>query len=131
VAPLDRNPLYVAGFVLVLALAQGRALLQQYVSGYRPFGHAPSRVAFSWDMFATAITRCDVQWSPPLHIGDRTVARLRDAGRTLEWDPVYDSVDGYMSAAHYGCTFADEATTATVRCVTFEGRTVNDAFRCR
>lgn len=130
-SPLDRNPLYVAGFVLVLALVQGRALAQQYVSGYRPFGHPPSRVAFSWDMFATAITRCDVEWSPPLQVGDRTVGHLRDSGRTFEWDPVYDSVEGYTGAAHYGCAFGNAATTATVRCVTFEGKLVNDAFRCR
>jgi hypothetical protein len=117
--------------VIVLVVAQGRALVQQYRSGYRPFGHAPSRVALSWDMFSTAITRCAVQWSPPLRVGGRTLATLRDGGRALEWDPVYDSLEGYLGAARYGCSLAGEGATVTVRCVTSEGRSVNDAFRCR
>jgi hypothetical protein len=131
VGPLDRNPLYVAGFLLFLIVPQGHALAQQFRLGYRPFGQAPQRVTLSWDMFSTAISRCDVRWDPPLNAEGRPLARLHDSGTALEWDPVYDRVEDYMHAAEYGCVYGRPHTTATLQCFTFEGEAVKNVFRCR
>jgi hypothetical protein len=127
---VDRNPVYVAGFLSVLVLAQATALVTQVARGYRPFRDAPTRVPLSWDMFATAITRCDVRWDPPLVNEGHVIARLRDAGMRFEWDPVYDFLADYVTTARIGCARAPESTV-TLLCFTSAGETVHDAFRCR
>ncbi len=129
--PLDRSPLYVGGFLLVLALPQVAAIGKQVANGFRPFGHAPGRVPLSWDMFSTAITRCDVRWDPPLTVDGQRIAALHDIGLRLEWDPVFDRIEDYVWAAKYGCSHAERPTTTTLTCFTFEGKRVDDAFRCR
>jgi hypothetical protein len=131
VAPVDRSPTYVAAFLSLLGLAQAGALVAQVVRGYRPFIHAPDRVVLSWDMFSTAISRCDVRWDPPLDVGGRPVARLHDTGLPIEWDPVYDHVADYQATAAIGCTRAARGTTVTLLCFTSDGETVHDAFHCR
>jgi hypothetical protein len=131
--------------VALLVVTQAVAMGAQFASGYRPFGQAPIRVPLSWDMFATAISRCDVRWDPPLRTPPQEdleqsrrpglwfhpLARLRDTGLPLEWDIVYDHVDDYEAAAHFGCTRATRGTLVTLLCFTSEGETKHDAFRCR
>jgi hypothetical protein len=125
-----RNPAYVATFLAALVLPQAAALVAQLHSGYRPFGHAPVRVPLSWDMFATAISRCDVRWQPPIDVGGRLVSSIQQTGQPLEWDPVYDRVEDYVVAARMGCTHAPPHAVATLQCFTSDGRTVRDAFLC-
>jgi hypothetical protein len=131
VGRLDRSATYVAGFLSVLAASQLVALGEQARRGYRPFVHAPVRVPLSWDMFATAIARCDVQWDPPLLVDGRRLGRLREAGQPLEWDPVYDHVEDYAAAAQGGCAYAIPWATIRLTCFTHEGVRVDHAFRCR
>jgi hypothetical protein len=131
VASVDRSPVYVAGFVALLVVTQAVAMGMQFASGYRPFGQAPTRVPLSWDMFATAISRCDVRWDPPLRTPLGPLARLRDTGQPIEWDIVYDNVSNYEAAAHYGCARGGRGTNVTLLCFTSEGETTRDAFRCR
>lgn len=126
-----RRPAYVAGFVLVLVLAQLTALGVQFARGYRPFFHAPTRVPLSWDMFSTAISRCDVRWEPPLPHPSGRFARLRDAGRALEWDPVYDRVPDYIAAGMGACRRATEPTLVHLACFTSEGRSLSYDLPCR
>ena len=128
--PLDRSPAYVASFVLLLALPQAWALAEQLRLGYRPFGHAPVRVPLSWDMFSTAISRCDVRWDPPLDLGPKKLARMREAGVTLEWDPVYDRVEDYAYAGRIGCAFGSPARSSAA-VLHEDGKATRDGFRCR
>ena len=130
VAPAGR-PGYVAAFVGLLTLAQLGALGRQFRAGYRPFLHAPTRVPFSWDMFSTAISRCGIEWDPPLRLPGKRFGRLRDAGLPLEWDPVYDRVEDYVAAAEAGCTRATDPTVVRLLCFTRDGTTVRHAFVCR
>jgi hypothetical protein len=125
-----RNPAYVAAFLAALALPQAAALVMQIHIGFRPFAHAPVRVPLSWDMFATAISRCDVRWEPPLNIGGHPVGSIHQTGQPLEWDPVYDRVEDYVVAARMGCAYATPHTLATLQCFTSDGRTVRDALVC-
>ena len=46
--------LVLTGLVAVQAIAFGA----QLATGFRPFGAAPGRVPFSWDMFAIRLDRC-------------------------------------------------------------------------
>jgi hypothetical protein len=131
VRALDRSPVYVAGLLAVLVLAQTAALATQVARGYRPFGDAPGRVPLSWDMFATNITRCDVHWDPPLVNQGHVIARLSDTGMPFEWDPVYDTLADYVMAARIGCSRAPGGTTVTLLCFTGSGETLHDAFDCR
>jgi hypothetical protein len=131
VTPVDKNPVYVAGFLLLLVVPQLAAIRGQLQAGYRPFTHVPIRVPLSWDMFSTAITRCDVHWDPPVVVRGTTLASLRQAGSALEWDPVYDRMEDYAMAARIGCSGARPGTTVRLTCFTYEGRTVTDAFPCR
>jgi hypothetical protein len=108
-----------------------RAIGGQLEAGYRPFTHVPIRVALSWDMFSTAITRCDVHWDPPVVVRGTRLASLREAGTALEWDPVYDRMQDYVMAARVGCSGARPGTTAHLTCFTAEGQTVTDALACR
>lgn len=105
-------------------------MLRQLTSGFVPFVHAPQRVAFSWDMFSVPITRCTVDYVPPIQIGHRVVAHMHDTGQVLEWDPVFDRAEDYALAAREGCEGASRWTTATVTCFFEDGRMTSDAIRC-
>ena len=124
------GPRSVVLFLTLLAVPQVVALGEQVALGFRPFGHEPRRVPLSWDMFSVPIARCDVRWTPPLNMDGHSVARLRDTGTALEWDPVYDRVEDYTLAARYGCEFASVPTTAQLRCVTSEAAVALDSFAC-
>jgi hypothetical protein len=129
---VERNPIYVAVFLAVLVLPQARACTRQVTeAGFRPFTHAPERVAFSWDMFSVPITRCTIDIDPPAHFGSTEVRSMHGTGLPLEWDPVYDTAGDYALAAHEACTFAPTTATALVRCFYQDGHTTRDAISCR
>jgi hypothetical protein len=130
VAPLDKNPVYVAAFLAVLAAPQVLGLVTQFIDGFRPFAQAPTRVPFSWDMFAVPITRCTIDWSPEILIGDETVRHLHDRGKALEWDPVFDRATDYASVARAGCRHAP-GTRIVLTCFYEDGPDTTDEMQCR
>ncbi len=97
---------YVMGFLLFLAVFQLRALFLQFESGFQLFVHEPTRVLFSWDMFATRTERCMMEWDPPLQrtpVGPLT--DLRQLSVPIEWDVIYDSMQDYEYVGRMGCAF--------------------------
>ena len=125
---LRRKPLFVALFLIAVACLQARALLEQFRLGFVPFRSPPVRVAFSWDMFAIPIARCDIEWDPPVPVG-RGYRHLRDIGSGLEWDPVYNAPANYLAAAQAGCRLRKAATRARLTCVTPQG-VFEHGFEC-
>src|SRR5687767_12699997 len=97
-APRAPRPVRVAAFVGLLAAGQLAALGLQFARGFVPFRRAPGRVPYSWDMFATDIERCDVRWDPPVVVGGRRIASLRDSGLPFEWDRAFASAGWYGAA---------------------------------
>lgn len=100
------SPAYVVGFLLFLMAFQLRALALQFQSGFQLFGHEPTRVLFSWDMFATRTERCTMEWDPPLQrtpVGP--LNDLRQLSVPFEWDVIYDSVQDYEYVGRMGCAF--------------------------
>jgi hypothetical protein len=126
---VDRNPLYVAAFLAALAALQVRALVTQFLDGFRPFAEAPSRVLFSWDMFAVPITRCTIEWSPEVLMGGQTVRHLHDRGRALEWDPVLDQATDYGRIAQGVCAHAP-GTRVMLSCFYEDGSETADETEC-
>jgi hypothetical protein len=122
---------YILGLVGVLAAAQLAAQMEQVAEGYRPFGQAPKRVAFSWDMFAVDIDRCAVTWDPPLVIDGRSVARWRDPGTYLEWDAVMSNREAYEVVARVACLYRSQRpTTVTMTCASSDGTLKDERFDC-
>ena len=107
------------------------ALAAQFALGFRPFLTEPTRVPFSWDMFAVPIERCDLRFSPPLRRGDRMIGSLRGAGPPFEWDFVQNRVASYRALAASICEEAEHPARIALRCYLPEGRAVNDAVDCR
>lgn len=99
------RPYLAAMVVLILVAVQAHAMFRQYQVGFRPFRHEPGRVAFSWDMFAQRITRCDIEWNPPLKssTSDERFARLRSLAPYFEWNPVRRDANDYLSFARRAC----------------------------
>ena len=121
-----------AGLVLLgLVVVQASACWKQVSLGFRPFGAPPTRVPFSWDMFAVAIERCDLKWDPPLPLWNSAngISRLRNVAPVLEWDPVFDRRDEYREVGRAACEFALPNTRVALRCFTKDGET-DDAFAC-
>jgi hypothetical protein len=125
---LRRKPLVVALFLALLGLGQAHAMIGQFQRGYVPLLAPPVRVPFSWDMFSIPITRCDVQWDPPMPMG-RGYRHFRELGTALEWDPVYNTTEGYVFAAFAGCRWKTQPTHVRLVCMTPEGRREH-AFDC-
>lgn len=114
---------YVACLCALLVGVQARALLVQVGEGFKPFRHPPSRVPFSWDMFAIKIERCTVAWDPPLSIEGKRVARWQDRGVPLEFDSVFNEATSYGDAAKRGCAYkVAQGTTARVDCAYSDGQ---------
>jgi hypothetical protein len=130
---LDRHPAYAALFVAVLVLPQLLAMVGQVRAGYRPFVHAPVRVALSWDMFAVNIERCRMTFDPPLPPEAGRVARFRPVRQTLEWDPipVFDSVGTYRRVAKRACRDAAPETQVHLRCFLPGARELRDDHPCQ
>lgn len=124
--------LYCAALLGALAVVQVHAETRQFRSGYRPFGHAPSRVPYSWDMFAIRIDRCVIRWDPPLQIEGQPVAAWHDRAYPLEFDTIYDQTRSYETAAAAACRFrTSPRTKASLICATAAGRIDSDDIDCR
>ncbi|HTB76109.1 MAG TPA: hypothetical protein VK762_22825 [Polyangiaceae bacterium] len=123
--------LYVAVLLGLLAAVQLRAQVVQLMSGYRPLSHPPTRVPYSWDMFAIRLDRCVVGWDPPLDVDGQRVARWHDRLPDLEFDTVFNDADWYASAAARGCAYRTRpATTVYLKCFSSDGRTDERSFDC-
>ena len=125
---LRRRPFFVAFFLTAMAVVQIRAMLGQFQRGFVPFRTPPSRVPFSWDMFAIPIARCDVEWTPALPVRGG-LHHLRELGAPVEWDPIYNVPEGYFAAAVAGCSLRGTPTIVRVSCVTAQGR-LERGFAC-
>jgi hypothetical protein len=114
--------LYVALLLMVLAAVQLRAQVLQLCAGYRPFAHPPTRVPYSWDMFAIRLDRCVVGWRPPLEIEGRSVARWHDREAPIEFDTVFNEAGHYVAAAERGCDYRRAPwTSAHLQCFSSDG----------
>lgn len=118
-----------AALVVLLAGLQLGACGLQWQRGFRPGVTSASRVAYSWDMFATPIDRCALRWSPALPVAGG-VGQLSDVGRPLEWTPVFDSVAQYQAAGRAGCALADAPTRVVLQCFLADGGVLHDQFDC-
>lgn len=115
-------PIRRAAIVFVVALlivVQALAMATQFGRGYRPFGKAPTRVPFSWDMFAVDIDRCGVQFDPPVVYGGRTVSSLTEPLAPFEWDFIAGRAADYVRIAKLVC----KEGTARATCFSRQGRT--------
>ena len=122
---------YIISLCTVLAGVQGTALRMQFHLGFRPVHHSPQRVAFSWDMFAIAIERCTVDWTPPLSIDGKSVARWQDRNLPLEFDSVFNRAADYEVAAKRACVYKTNAmTTALITCAGSDGQVHERTLRC-
>jgi hypothetical protein len=117
---LARKPTVIALFLACVIAVQASALATQFADGFLPLRAAPGRVAFSWDMFSIPIQRCGMTWEPKLAIGPG-YETLRSLAPALEWDPVYNSVEDYVSVARLTCQPVFGATRVIVDCVTARG----------
>ena len=104
--------IYCALLLTSLVVLQLGAQVVQFRRGFRPALRSPTRVAYSWDMFAVAIDRCSVDWDPPLAIEGQSISSWQARTYPIEFDCVYDEVSSYEAAAGVGCAF--RRTTATV-----------------
>jgi hypothetical protein len=100
---LRHSPTYALLLVVLLVVVQARAFFEQWQLGFRPFQAAPQRVALSWDMFAIEIERCGVSWDPPSFWRGKPLKALRDLAAPIEWDPVYNRKEDYLTAASIAC----------------------------
>jgi hypothetical protein len=126
-----KRTLYFLGLCSLLVGIQLRAQALQLSGGYRPFGQAANRVAFSWDMFAVRIERCAVAWDPPLSIEGKRIARWRDRGTYFEWDSAMSSDDGYEQQALDACDYRTATPTMIrVSCINSNGGRSETRFRC-
>jgi hypothetical protein len=122
---------YVMLLLGLLVVVQVRAEIEQVVAGYRPFCHPPSRVPYSWDMFAIRIERCVVDWDPPLAIQGRSVAHWRDRTWPLEFDSVYNEEGTYEQVARGACVYRSApATAVALRCFLADGGVDARSFEC-
>jgi hypothetical protein len=127
----NAKAVYVAVLLAVLAGVQVRAQVAQWAGGYRPFAQAPSRVAYSWDMFAIRMDRCAVRWSPPLSIGGASVARWSDREPPVEFDTVYNDVRSYEAVATAACAYRTARdTVTTLECFLGDGGTDERSIDC-
>jgi hypothetical protein len=125
------HALEVAACLGLLVLLQLAGAARQVKHGFVPFVHPPTRVRFSWDMFSPDITRCDVAWSPPLRVGERTIEKLGDVAPTLEFDVVMGELGEYRALALQGCDHRTaKATRAAITCQTPEGHFVDVDVAC-
>jgi hypothetical protein len=121
--------LLVALFAGALLGAQLVAMGRQLAAGYRPFGAPPVRVPLSWDMFATRIERCDIEWNPPLPV-DGGLDRFSRRARPIEWFPVFDRVESYRRLALHTCRLARAPTRMTLRCWLPDGSRPRETLSC-
>ena len=114
--------LHALVFVVLLAAPQVVAFGVQLARGWVPFGEPPDRVPLSWDMFAPAVERCDVRWTPAIQGPYGPVTSLRELGTRLEWNVVYASADTFERVALGLCRHAPQPTHVHLVCFTMDGR---------
>lgn len=108
---------YVGVLLGGLVVPQVWAQVEQVRSGYRPLVTSPTRVSYSWDMFATPVERCAVRWDPPLRVDGQAVSEMNDRSPPIEFGTVYDTREDYRGFALDACaTFGRPGTTLTMRC---------------
>jgi hypothetical protein len=118
-------------FIVLLTLVQLTAIGLQFARGFRPFRRPPSRVPFSWDMFANPLERCQLIWTPPLHTPGVPLASLRQAGLRWEWDIIFDRVSAYEFFARAVCRqWGDRSAVAELNCFLPDGTEEYRAFPC-
>jgi hypothetical protein len=116
--------LYLAPLVVVQVWAIGA----QVASGWRPFGHPPSRVAFSWDMFAVHVERCAVRFDPPIEIGGRSYPTYASMRPPIEWDVVWNEEADYEAVARdLAC---EHETAAELTCFVANGAETHHRVAC-
>ncbi len=122
---------YVAFLLSVLVVVQVRAEVEQVRSGFRPFSRAPTRVPYSWDMFAIRLSRCVVGWDPPLDVDGQRVSHWHDRLPALEFDAVFNDPDWYEAAAERGCAYRTTArTVAKWTCFDTDGGVHEHGLEC-
>ena len=125
------RPVYVAALLALLAGLQLHAEIEQVESGFRPFSHAPARIAYSWDMFAIRLDRCAVRWDPPLTIDGRPVRSWRDRVWPIEFDSIYNDVGRYDQVARAACAYRSEPRTrVSLECYLGDGGVEDHGFDC-
>jgi hypothetical protein len=123
--------LYVVLLLSVLVIVQVRAQFEQVRSGFRPFSRAPTRVPYSWDMFAIRLSRCVVGWEPPLQVDGERVSAWHDRLPALEFDAVFNDPDSYEAAAVRGCAYRSrERTVVSLTCFDTDARVDERHFDC-
>jgi hypothetical protein len=126
-----RGRAYFAVLFGVIVVVQVAALILQARAGFVPFRHAPTRVPYSWDMFAIQISRCEITWEPPLAIKGSRVAQWNDRGPRLEFEPVFNTPDDYERAARVGCFYRTSPhTVATLHCAIADGTEDERRIEC-
>jgi len=139
--PWDRGrrlarPVLIAAVLGALGVVQARAQVLQVKHGFRPLEHEPGRVPFSWDMFAVRITRCTVDFEPPLKSrdGSRTVRSFAALSPVIEWNPVFNEAQHYAGYAERLCTqYTARNQDVSVRLVCFDHNAMRHFYdmKCR
>jgi hypothetical protein len=125
---VSRSPITLLLLALVLGLPQLVGFASQFAGGFRPFGTAPGRVTLSWDMFATRIERCGINWNPPLPGG---VAELNQKSRVIEWQAVADTRARYERIAAWACAKFHQPGRALLTCFLPSGKEESRVVDCR
>lgn len=125
---LSRSPIAVLALALFLALPQLAGFATQFRRGFSPFRTTPTRVTLSWDMFATRIERCGVNWSPPL---PGPLFDLNQKSRTLEWQAVADTREHYDRIVAWACSHFHQPTRALLTCFLPAGKEESHVVECR
>ena len=130
-----QGPRSIALFILMLAVVQAAAFERQFILGFVPFVHEPTRVPFSWDMFANRVERCTLEWAPPLQLGDHQLARLRDVEVPFEWDVTFDRAADYRMTGDWLCHMGGfqkgpGSTQVKMKCFIQNGTEFHDQFNC-
>ena len=122
---------YFGSLLAIMAIVQLRAQCQQVMSGFCPFSHPPTRVPYSWDMFAIRLDRCVVAWDPPLDIEGQRVGRWQDREPPFEFDTVFNDIAWYRSAVLRACTYRrGKPTIARLTCFRSDGEAHEFGFDC-
>ena len=123
--------IYVATLLALLGVVQLRAQVVQVASGFRPLSHPPTRVPYSWDMFAIRLDRCVVGFDPPLDVDGERVARWHDREPAIEFDTVFNNAAWYKASAAKACDYRKDAETkASVMCFSSDGGVHELSFIC-
>lgn len=125
-----RQTLLAAIIVFGLIIIQSGAFILQFREGFIPRKTVPVRVAFSWDMFATRIERCNATFTPPLAGLDPPLESLAKRSAPFEWMAICEPYEGCIAASKWACGFAQSPTLVQIECYIPEGHKVVNEFEC-